>query len=251
MGKRVSQLTDQGLIKRCNKCLEWKPINAFSRDRSRLDGHQMRCKGCEFDHREKNRAKLRQRAKEYRKEMAAEIQAKSKTQEFRDKKNAWRRAHRPLIADRLNARRSAYYQKNRARLLLHAHDYYLRDPEPHKQRWRMRRAQLELVGGQFTLAEWDTLKALFGHQCLCCGEHESVILAKQGYRLSADHVIPICKGGSNDISNIQPLCKSCNSSKATKSTDYRPSKGATHPINQDSAVLSSSDSAAPDAPGMP
>ena len=37
--------------------------------------------------------------------------------------------------------------------------------------------------------------------------------------LTVDHVVPISKGGSNDISNIQPLCCNCNSKKNAKQID--------------------------------
>jgi 5-methylcytosine-specific restriction endonuclease McrA len=39
--------------------------------------------------------------------------------------------------------------------------------------------------------------------------------------LTEDHVVPLSLGGSNDIDNIQPLCKSCNSSKRGRHIDYR------------------------------
>ena len=42
-----------------------------------------------------------------------------------------------------------------------------------------------------------------GHNCLYCGEKAEVL----------DHVVPIAWGGTNDIENMQPICRRCNSKK--------------------------------------
>lgn len=76
-----------------------------------------------------------------------------------------------------------------------------------------RRALHKNAPGKYTAEEFLELCELFGNVCLACGEET---------QLTADHVIPLAKGGSNDISNIQPLCRSCNSKKHTQSTDFRP-----------------------------
>lgn len=46
-----------------------------------------------------------------------------------------------------------------------------------------------------------------GYECAECGETEG---------LSIDHVIPLSKGGSDELDNLQLLCKGCNSSKKDK-----------------------------------
>ena len=48
--------------------------------------------------------------------------------------------------------------------------------------------------------------------CLRCGDVN---------KLTIDHIVPISKGGENRISNLQTLCKSCNSVKRNNFKDYR------------------------------
>lgn len=62
-------------------------------------------------------------------------------------------------------------------------------------------------------SDWKALVFLFGGRCLLCGEDK---------KLTVDHIIPVTRYGYHEISNIQPLCLSCNSSKHTTVLDARP-----------------------------
>ncbi len=58
--------------------------------------------------------------------------------------------------------------------------------------------------GSYTKEEWDNLKEKYNSCCACC---------KSKKKLTIDHIIPIKLGGTNYITNIQPLCHNCNSHK--------------------------------------
>lgn len=91
------------------------------------------------------------------------------------------------------------------------------NPDTVKAAWSRRRTRQTQAGGNFTAPEWKSLVEHYGSKCLCCGRTD--------VKLTADHVIPVSKGGTSNIDNIQPLCLSCNSSKGDKTIDYRPDKG--------------------------
>ena len=59
------------------------------------------------------------------------------------------------------------------------------------------------------------MKRAYEYTCLACRLQEPEI------KLVPDHVVPIARGGANDIDNIQPLCESCNKRKGAKTVDYR------------------------------
>ena len=77
--------------------------------------------------------------------------------------------------------------------------------------WRNRAAKFGAIG-DVTLEDFERLCQEADGKCLCCGRKA---------RLTMDHIVPLSKGGGNDISNIQPLCMTCNNKKNDRIIDYR------------------------------
>lgn len=63
------------------------------------------------------------------------------------------------------------------------------------------------AAGLLDLEAWKKKLSILGHMCQHCGTTE---------RIEMDHIIPLSKGGTNHIDNLQPLCRSCNSKKGDR-----------------------------------
>jgi HNH endonuclease len=110
-------------------------------------------------------------------------------------------------------------ERNRTRYLENVRRWQKDHPEKHKATQKingaMRRARLKNAEGTYTTEEWTICKTQHGNVCLRCHRPETE------RPLSPDHVIPLSKGGTNYISNIQPLCLPCNHFKRNKIIDWR------------------------------
>jgi 5-methylcytosine-specific restriction endonuclease McrA len=68
--------------------------------------------------------------------------------------------------------------------------------------------------GDLNSKQWQDIKEKYGYVCLKCFKKEPEI------KLTIDHIKPISIGGDNSLDNIQPLCRSCNSSKGINQIDF-------------------------------
>lgn len=73
-----------------------------------------------------------------------------------------------------------------------------------------RRARLRGGGGSHTSDQWRDKCDLLGNVCIYCGEPK---------RLERDHKIPVSQGGTDDITNIVPACRTCNTKKSARTSN--------------------------------
>lgn len=76
----------------------------------------------------------------------------------------------------------------------------------------IRRAREVSAAGSHTELEWSALCVFYEWKCLRCNKQVA---------LTKDHICPLSRGGGNSIDNIQPLCRSCNSRKGTRTINFR------------------------------
>jgi 5-methylcytosine-specific restriction endonuclease McrA len=123
---------------------------------------------------------------------------------------AWRSAHPG--ANREACRR--YYAENRDRLLESKRRYYqeVRKPADNMPEGRTRdslKKSQRRAGVAATVSpqEWQAICQRYGNRCAYCGKSKP---------LEQDHVRPLSRGGTHEVGNIVPACKSCNASKGNR-----------------------------------
>lgn len=188
--------SEQPQTKTCTKCGETKDVSAFSKDACAKDGLQCHCKAC---HAQEN-ARWRQ---DHREEQA-QYQAQYR-QDHREEKARydaqWRQTHPRYGAQRMAQRRLYHPQ----------YDAQWKKDNRDKCRaaWHRHRARKLENGGTHTSADIQRQGQAQKWLCWWCGksceaEHH------------ADHLVPLSRGGHNDISNIVISCPHCNLSKNNK-----------------------------------
>ncbi len=129
---------------------------------------------------------------------------------FRASRAKFRTAHREEIraADRIT--KWKWREKNRELHRERARKWAKENAAEQAGKVNRRRASRLGASGSHTVAEWLALCAASSWLCAYCGR---VLTKGTAHR---DHLTPLSRGGSDDISNIAVSCRPCNSSKGTR-----------------------------------
>lgn len=125
----------------------------------------------------------------------------------------WRRSREKNRGKRAAASRK-YYAEHKEEVAVTMQRYKQQNKETVYACNHRRRARSLAAQGNLSAGDIRSVHAAFP-LCLACGTDED---------LSLDHVVPLARGGRNDIGNMQVLCMPCNISKGTKTIDYRGNK---------------------------
>lgn len=230
----------------CAKCKLSKPKTTefFGRFKRTKDGFRWECKECRkieternkvdkkeydkkyrADNREsyyekqkikynKNKESYAEQSKEYRLKNLTEIKKKKKEYYFNNK-------------EKINEKNKLYYINNKEKVMLQVSRYYQANKDiikelnkkwcrenPEQVRELSRRGKIKRrlfeknVEINFSINDWEKCKREFNNECAYCGCDGS---------LEREHFVPLSKGGEYTKNNIVTACRSCNSSKGTKS----------------------------------
>lgn len=177
-------------VRTCKPCGIAKPPSEFYNNRSTSDGKSPYCKDCTKSH-------MREQAVKHAARIAAYESAN------RDTRRAKKRAKYAENADRERARVRDYRARNPEKVKQQNRNWSLNNPEHDRLRQSLRRArQRELP--TYVITDKD-MRRLYSSPCSVDGCSAT--------NIEADHVVPIVRGGSHGIANLQPLCRSHNAMK--------------------------------------
>jgi hypothetical protein len=102
----------------------------------------------------------------------------------------------------------------KAKELFHKYSHSKSGSELIAAKNRRRRALRNGAKGSHTRKRFIELVEMLGYMCPCCFRTFDL------KELEEDHIVPLIKGGSDYIENIQPLCEPCNRKKHVKVVNY-------------------------------
>jgi 5-methylcytosine-specific restriction endonuclease McrA len=116
--------------------------------------------------------------------------------------------------ERVRKTKNAHYLVNREEAFRRTEEWNAANPDGPRTRSRNYRAKLYAAEGNHTRQEIEALHARQNGRCVYCS-------LRLGKKYHADHIVPLSRGGSNWITNIQLTCGPCNNRKrATDPVTY-------------------------------
>ena len=190
-------------MKTCNKCGVEKSLNEYGPSARSRGGKCQLCRACKALY-----------AGVYRRANKKKVAAATKVwlEVNREKAYATNKAYREKNSEKIRLMQKTFRARNPEKVRASQKAWKAANPEKHREFQDRHRARKLNQLGNMPSDGYKVIYKLFGRACLKCKTTENMTI---------DHVIPLAMGGLHDINNLQPLCRSCNSSKGKKTVDYR------------------------------
>lgn len=120
-----------------------------------------------------------------------------------------RRIYRIINREKVNQRKISYKIRHKEKISEYSRLHKKKNRAVYNQ-YNMKRKRMK--GGEFDLIkqrEWENIFRKTDSKCYFCGRLADTI----------DHLTPLSRGGDNKLDNLVPACRSCNSSKRTKTLE--------------------------------
>lgn len=204
------------VFKKCSKCGRWlvaNNINFYKSKRGKY-GLYCWCKECMSIYNKKYYGQHRE--------------------EHIERNKKYKEEHKEVIAQYYKKYNKNYYEENKEVIVEYMKNYYEENKEkivkyrekynktPQGQANRLndntkRRQREEQQGKGLTGQQWLEMMKFFDFKCAYSGEY---IGGKENQSIrSIDHIVPLAKGGLNEIWNCVPMYRSLNSSKCNSNIE--------------------------------
>jgi 5-methylcytosine-specific restriction endonuclease McrA len=207
------------MLKTCSKCKAEKDCSEFSKDAAKKDGLRSSCRECwsEYNKARRSSKEAKEKAAAYAAEHYSKPENKARHAAhmagyFRRNRDAYAaRGYRWRLNPENAAKVRAYNSRPDVKLATNARvsAWSKANPDARRASFYNRLAMKKRAGGKHTAADIKQLFRLQRGKCACC--HVGIA---DGYHV--DHIQPLALGGSNDKTNLQLLCPTCNLRKSAK-----------------------------------
>jgi 5-methylcytosine-specific restriction endonuclease McrA len=173
------------------------------------------------EYNEKNADKVKEMRDKYKKENAEKIHQKGREYYWRtlEKQRERSARYREENAEKLRQRQQRRYWDNVEKESARKAEFYRKNPEVFVARTNARRAKQKDAGGSHTKDEIISMLKSQGYKCAVCKVPISFQPSGDERKINIDHIVPISRKGSSDISNLQGLCQRCNNKKRDKTME--------------------------------
>lgn len=212
-------------MKHCYKCREFKELVAFNKNASRADGLGDACKVCarvylaEYYLRNKDKANAVSKSYYEANKEAHGNAGRAWRLANKEIDDAYKKAYYAANRDRLKAASSARYAEKGESIRARQAAYLKANPAVRREIDNRMRAKRANSTGSFAAEDVIKLMAIQKGKCVACRNN-----IRSDYHV--DHIFPLARGGTNDKTNLQLLCPTCNRQKhARHPVEFMQTKG--------------------------